>query len=358
MIAHDPQRIPKELFTRRGIGLPIEVMGFAYASDEADAIAREIGRRAATGLPWHDFAVIYRQNRLSRSVEEAMIRARIPYEIVGDVGFYQRASVKDVLALLSLAAHPNDRQSDEAFRRVANKPARGLGTKALGAIELVAESQGTSLMEAVAHTRLPAKCAAALETFVRTIRAIGEQTGLTIGARLTELVEQTGYLAALRADDSEEAKTHIENLSELIEFADGFRRIEHLMEHAALASAAPGEKGVDRVQLLTMHKAKGLEFRHVFLPAWEANVFPGGMTRDPDEERRLAYVALTRAIEQVTITWCDFRQGGSTMPSGFIDEIPLEHRIGRWNWQTDPAHGQDGAWHRAREEMQALGFDL
>ncbi|WP_338421825.1 3'-5' exonuclease, partial [Acetobacter fallax] len=129
VISFDPSRIEKTLFTRRGEGLPIEVLGFSYASEEAEAIAREIGRRAAAGAAWHDMAIIYRQNRLSRALEEALLHARVPYEIVGDVGFYQRTAVKDALALLTLSSWPDERQSDEAFRRVANKPARGLGAK-------------------------------------------------------------------------------------------------------------------------------------------------------------------------------------------------------------------------------------
>ncbi|GEN61554.1 ATP-dependent helicase [Acetobacter nitrogenifigens] len=357
IIAHDPSRIPKTLYTRKGAGKPIEVLNFAYASEEADAIAAEIGRRAAAGSLWHDIAVIYRQNRLSRAIEEALIQARVPYEIVGDVGFYQRVAVKDALALVSLSARPDDRQSDEAFRRVANRPARGLGAKGLGAVEMVARERDLSLFAAVRETHLSQKAAAALTEFERVVRDIGAREGITVGERMRLLLEETGYYAMLRADDSEDAKVQLENLAELAEVADRYRKVEHLMEHAALASGAPGEKGRDRVQLLTMHRAKGLEFRHVFLPAWEENLFPGSNTRNFDEERRLAYVALTRAMEQATVSSCDYRQGTSSVPSRFLDDIPEDNRVKRWNWQTGGGGGVDSkAWAQTRREMDALGL--
>ncbi|WP_338422111.1 ATP-dependent helicase [Acetobacter sicerae] len=356
VISFDPSRIEKTLFTRRGEGLPIEVLGFSYASEEAEAIAREIGRRAAAGAAWHDMAIIYRQNRLSRALEEALLHARVPYEIVGDVGFYQRTAVKDALALLTLSSCPDERQSDEAFRRVANKPARGLGAKGLGMIEAEAAGFGLSLCAAATRTRLPPRCGLALDGFIQILRRAGARDDETLGQRLTWLLEETGYLDMLRADDSDEAATQRENLAELTELADSFRRVEHLMEHAALASGAPGEKGKDRVQLITMHRAKGLEFRHVFLPAWEEAIFPGGMARNLDEERRLAYVALTRAMTQATISFCDYRQGGSSAPSRFIDEIPLENRIRGWNHGRDEPRQSGGRWAQADRELDALGL--
>ncbi|ALR88204.1 hypothetical protein DB34_13660 [Acetobacter pasteurianus] len=334
------------------------MLQFSYMSEEADAIAAEIGRRAASGCAWHDIAVIYRQNRLSRAIEEALIQARVPYEIVGDVGFYQRVAVKDALALLSLAARPDDRQSDEAFRRVANKPTRGLGAKGLGAIELRARDQDISLLAAVSETRLSQKAAVALREFERVVREIGAQEDLTVGDRMRLLLEDTGYYDMLRADDSDEAATQMENLAELADVADRYRKIDHLMEHASLASGAPGEKGKERVQLLTMHRAKGLEFRHVFLPAWEDNLFPGTNARNLDEERRLAYVALTRAMEQATVTSCDYRQGTSSTPSRFLNDIPPGNRISHWNWQVGQGAipSTRSAWEQTRRELDALGL--
>ncbi|BAK85986.1 ATP-dependent helicase [Komagataeibacter medellinensis] len=356
VISFDPSRIEKTLFTRRGEGLPIEVLGFSYATEEAAAIVREIGRRAATGVAWHDMAIIYRQNRLFRTLEEALLHARVPYEIIGDVGFYWRTAVKDALALLTLCAWPDERRSDEAFRRMANRPPRGLGARGLGKIEIEASAGGLSLCAAATRTRLSPRCVVALQGFVQILRQIGCRKGESLGERLTGLLEATGYLDMLRADDSDEAATQRENLAELIELAQGFRRVEHLLEHAALAGGAPGEKGRDRVQLMTMHRSKGLEFRHVFLPAWEEAIFPGAMSRNPGEERRLAYVALTRAMEQATITFCDYRQGGSSRPSRFIDEIPLENRVSSWNHGRNEPRQSDGRWRQVDQELNALGL--
>ncbi|ARW18487.1 ATP-dependent helicase [Komagataeibacter europaeus] len=356
VISFDPSRIEKTLFTRRGEGLPIEVLGFSYATEEAAAIVREIGRRAATGVAWHDMAIIYRQNRLSRTLEEALLHARVPYEIIGDVGFYRRTAVKDALALLTLCAWPDERRSDEAFRRMANRPPRGLGARGLEKIEIEASAGGQSLCAAATRTRLSPRCAVALQGFVQILRQIGCRERESLGERLTGLLEATGYLDMLRADDSDEAATQRENLAELIELAQGFRRVEHLLEHAALAGGAPGEQGRDRVQLMTMHRSKGLEFRHVFLPAWEEAIFPGAMSRNPEEERRLAYVGLTRAMEQATITFCDYRQGGSSRPSRFIDEIPRENRVSSWNHGRNEPRQSDGRWRQVDQELNALGL--
>lgn len=356
VISFDPSRIEKTLFTRRGEGLPIEVLGFSYATEEAAAIVREIGRRATTGVAWHDMAIIYRQNRLSRTLEEALLHARVPYEIIGDVGFYRRTAVKDALALLTLCAWPDERRSDEAFRRMAHRPPRGLGARGLGKIEIEASAGGLSLCAAATRTRLSPRCAVALQGFVQILRQIGCREGESLGERLTGLLEATGYLDMLRADDSDEAATQRENLAELIELAQGFRSVEHLLEYAALAGGAPGEKGRDRVQLMTMHRSKGLEFRHVFLPAWEEAIFPGAVSRNSEEERRLAYVALTRAMEQATITFCYYCQGGSSCPSRFIDEIPLENRIGGWNHGRNEPRQSDGHWRQVDPELNALGL--
>jgi len=361
VISHDSARIPKTLYTRRGEGQKIEVVTFDYPSDEADAIAAELGRRAAAGTAWHDMAIIYRQNRLSRTIEEALLKARIPYEIIGDVGFWHRAVVKDALALLTLAALPDSRQSDEAFRRVANTPRRGLGGKAMGDLEVVAQERQMSLCASIGHTGLAPRVRSALTAFRETLVTVGQMPDLRLCDRLELLLTRTGYRQMLRDEGTEEAATALENLAELSGLAEGFRRLQDLLEHAALATAGPDERGTDRVQMMTMHRAKGLEFPHVFLPAWEEAVFPGVGERNYAEERRLAYVALTRAMQQVTITWTGYRQGQPAEPSGFIGEIPHEHRIAGWHRDAGRA-GQGGSGRfaktQARIEAQiaAMGF--
>ncbi len=358
IISHDENRIKKTLFTRRGDGLPIELIGYGYGKDEATGIAAEIGRRAAEGTPYEQISILYRANYLSRALEESLLSAHIPYAIVGDAGFYQRAGVKDALALLRLSAFPDSRQSDEAFRRVANKPPRGLGAKALGSIEVEAGWRDISLFAAIETTTLPKAVSVKLMAFAAVVRQVGQTEDLTLSDRLRTLLDRTGYLAMLREGRDDDAETQLENVAELINLANGFGTVTGLLEHAALASAAPGEQTSGRVQLMTLHRAKGLEFPHVFLPAWETGLFPGG--GDLDEERRLAYVALTRGMQRVSITWCMFRQGRPTAPSLFIDHIPPEHRVEGWLRYADARASNRRSFPQAAREMAALtgGFPL
>lgn len=359
VIAHDVSRLPKTLFTRLGDGEPVEILSFGDPDEEAIAIAQEIGRRVAEGANWEDIAILYRANRLSRVIEEALLKARIPYCLVGDTGFYERAAVKDALALLRLSESPASRQSDEAFRRVCNKPTRGVGAKTLGEIELEAGWRDISLMEAVAHTDLPRPAAAGLRAFGEAIHRAGPDTGLSVAERLALLLDVTGYLPTLRAGADDDAETAIENLAELQLLAEGFRSVEQLLEHTALASGPPREDLTGRVQLMTLHRAKGLEFPHVFLPAWDSGVFPSGSAEDIDEERRLAYVALTRGMRRVAVSSVRFRDGRPSAPSVFVDQIPEEHRCRGWLrfLRPDAAHRRAPARDAlARDQLQALGM--
>ena len=293
VISHDPSRLKKTLFTALGDGERIEVVRFGYASEEAAGIVSEIGRRAAEGVPYEQMAILYRANFLSREIEEKLLLAKVPYTIIGDTGFYQRTSVKDALALLRLSASPDDRQSDEAFRRVANKPARGIGAKALGLLEVEAGWRDISLLAAVETTALPRAAGDRLRAFVATIRTIGTDGEPSLSRRLQSLLTATGYLTMLRQNGVDDAEEQLANVMELVGLAEGFRSVTELLEHAALASIVQRDQAGGRVQLMTLHRAKGLEFPHVFLPAWEAGIFPGNNSLNLDEERRLAYVALT-----------------------------------------------------------------
>jgi len=352
VIAHDENGLKKTLFTRRGDGLPIEIVGYGHGKDEAAGIAAEIGRRAAEGTPYEHISILYRANFLSRALEESLLSAHIPYAIVGNAGFYQRVTVKDALALLRLSAFPESRQSDEAFRRVANKPARGLGAKALGSIEVEAGWRDVSLFAAIEVAPLPKAVSTRLMAFATIVREIGQDEDLSLSGRLRALLDRTGYLAMLRERQEDDAETQIENIAELLNLATGFGTVTALLQHAALASAAPGEQTSGRVQLMTLHRAKGLEFPHVFLPAWECGVFPGG--GDLDEERRLAYVALTRGMQRVSITWCTFRQGRPVAPSLFIGHIPTEHRVEGWLRYADTRSSSRRSFLQTAREMAAL----
>ena len=229
-------------------------------------------------------AVLYRNNFLSRGFEEALMRARIPYRLVGDVRFYARAEIKDALALLRLAAMPDHRQSDEAFRRVVNEPRRGFGSKAIEVLERDAAFFGVSLLKAVETAALPPKTKKAGLQFVHAIRVVAEEGSLTLADQLSLLLDRTGYRAMLRMSRAENMEQKLENLAELVNIAGGFHTARELLDHAALATDRAGQGDGDTVSLMTLHKAKGLEFPHVFLPAFEAGIIPSTYG-DLDEEQ-------------------------------------------------------------------------
>jgi len=328
VIARDRGRLGKTLFTRRPAGDRVEIVRFRDPDDESSGLVEEIVRRRAHGLAWHDMAILYRGNALSRHFEEALVGARIPYTIIGDVGFYQRAEIKDALALLRLVATPDDRQSDEALRRVINTPPRGFGPKALAILEAEAVWRKAPLLQAIETAPLPPKARSGGLAFADAIRKVSRQPSATVADQLSLVLEATGYRAMLRDSRAESSEGRLENIQELIGLAGNFHAARDLLDHAALTTTGPDEETSGTVKMMTMHKGKGLEFSHVFLPAWENGVFPPNYG-DITEERRLAHVALTRGMRRVTISYCAMRHGYAT-PSAFIEDIPEDARVIGW----------------------------
>ena len=328
VIAQDRGRLGKTLYTRKPSGDPIEVVGFRNDEAEAIGIVAEIQRRHAEGASWQDMAILYRSNALSRGFEESLMRGRIPYVLVGDVGFYQRAEVKDSLALLRLSATPDSPQGDEAFRRIINVPPRGFGPKAMDAVEQEAAWRQVSLLQALETAGLPPMARGTGLAFADAVRGVGRDRAATVADQISLLLDATGYRAMLRESKAETTEDRLENIQELIGLAGGFHTARELLDHAALSTSGPQDESADRVRLMTMHKGKGLEFPHVFLPAWEAGTFPPDYG-DIAEERRLAHVAITRGMRRVTITHCEFRRGYAS-PSSFIDDLPAENRVLGW----------------------------
>ena len=328
VIAQDRGRLGKTLYTRKPPGDPIEVVGFRNAEAEALGIVAEIQRRHAEGANWQDMAILYRSNALSRGFEESLMRGRIPYVLVGDVGFYQRAEIKDTLALLRLSATSDTTQGDEALRRVINVPPRGFGPKAIDALEQEAAWRQVSLLQALETADLPPKARSAGLAFADAVRGVGRDRAATVADQISLLLDATGYRAMLRESKAETTEDKLENIQELIGLAGGFNTARELLDHAALSTSGPQDESADRVRLMTMHKGKGLEFPHVFLPAWETGTFPPDYG-DISEERRLGYVAITRGMRRVTITHCEFRRG-YTSPSSFIEDLPTANRVKGW----------------------------
>ena len=352
VIAQDTSRLGKTLFTRKGQGAPVELKCFRDGEAEAAGLADDLIAAHKAGAAWGDMAILYRNNFLSRAIEESLLRAKIPYRLVGDVGFYARAEIKDALALLRLVVSPDDRQSDEAFRRVVNEPKRGFGAKAMEALEAEAKFFNVSLLEAIETAALPPKTKEAGLAFARAIRAVAAEGPLTLADQIALLLEQTGYRAMLRESRAENAEQRLENVAELVSIAQGFHNARELLDHAALATNRPGEDDGDTVSLLTMHKAKGLEFPQVFLPAFEDGIVPSSYG-DLDEERRLAYVALTRGMRRVRISWTLFRRGRAS-PSPFVDAIPKDAAVDVTPHRSDPTRLSP----RAREDLRHIGLQL
>ncbi|GAA3658987.1 ATP-dependent helicase [Acetobacter lovaniensis] len=331
VVARDSNRLDKTLFTEQGEGAPIEIVAFSGGQQEAQGLAREIGRRQLLGVALEDMAILYRYNFLSRMLEEELLRAHIPYELVNDTAFWQRAVVKDVLALLRLADNPDVLQGDEAFRRVINQPARGVGARTLARIEQLARDEAVSLFVAAEkiYATSQSKTAERVRAFLRMIREEAHSTETALGTRMRILAERSGYLDMLRAA-GEDGGAGLENLDELFSLAMEFTGVEDLFDHAALGAAAATEAGQGRVRLMTIHGSKGLEFEHVFLMGWEDTLFPGLSPTNLDEERRLAYVALTRGRARVSISWCAWRNGRSADMSPFVGDIPPQARYSGW----------------------------
>ena len=207
----------------------------------------------------------------------------------------------------------------------------------MAALEAEAEFRRTSLLRAIETATLPPKARGAALAFADAIRSVSLDIALSVADALSLVLDRTGYRAMLRDSRAETTEGKLDNLQELLSLAGTFHSISELLDHAALASAAPGEEGGGRVQLMTLHKGKGLEFRHVFLPGWDQNNFPSTFG-DPEEERRLAYVALTRGMERVSISHVEYRRG-YTRPSPFLLDIPADSHVKGWlrSQRTDGA---------------------
>ncbi len=344
VIANNVRRKAKTLWTANGEGEPITFRQFDTAYDEADYVAEDIlmGKRNGT-YGYGDCAVLYRTNAQSRLFEERFIVSNIPYKIVGGVNFYARKEIKDLLAYLKTIDNARD---DLAVRRIINVPKRGIGATTLNRVSDYAEAYDIGFYDALKQgDEIPAlgKSAAKLKPFVNLIQTMRSKLPyLGVTELLKEIIEDTGYVRELEADGSEEALARIENIDELISKVTAYEEGEEnptlsgfLEEVALVADIDDLAEGSDYVVLMTLHSAKGLEFPKVYLAGMEDGLFPGYMTITSDnapeeleEERRLAYVGITRAMKELTLTAARQRMiRGETQyntVSRFVKEIPEE----------------------------------
>ncbi len=333
VITNNPGRKDKQLWSDLGTGERITRYHAEDEGDEATWVARTMqSLQSDATFMWKEMATFYRTNAQSRVVEEALMRFGIPYKVVGGTRFYDRREIKDAMAYLRAVANPADEVS---VKRVLGVPKRGVGESSVAKLDALAASMGTTFVEAMRHTHdagLTGSAARGVDSFVRLLDDLSVRVDDGPGDLLQAALNDSGYLAELEAEGSVESAGRIENLGELVGSAREFTRLDEFLEQVALVADTDDLDDDNRVVLMTLHSAKGLEFPAVFLIGMEEGVFPHSRAlTEPvelEEERRLAYVGITRAQQRLFLAHAWSRQlFGSTNynpPSRFIDEIPAE----------------------------------
>lgn len=381
VIRHNHGRKDKTLWTDNGEGDKINVRQFDTAFDEAEYIVGDIRERVESGkAAYNDHAILYRTNAQSRMFEEKFVTANIPYKIVGGINFYARREIKDLLAYLKTIDNGRD---DLAVRRIINVPKRGIGLTSINRVQEYASGREIGFYEALrAVDLIPniGRGASKLESFVALIEHFKtDAKELTISELMQEILEETGYIESLKEEGSEEAESRIENIDELIskitayeetcEDRDEPATLNGFLEEVALVADIDSlDESNDYVVLMTLHSAKGLEFPHVYLAGMEDGIFPSYMTitaDDPEEveeERRLCYVGITRAEEELTLTCARRRMiRGETQynkMSRFLKEIPMELlSTGAVFQKPEPEEERKpSAYRQARQAFRAKAF--
>lgn len=397
VIANNGGRLGKELWTEKDAGEKVKVVGVWDGPEEARRVGEEIeGTQRRDGKSLDEFAILVRAQHQTREFEDRFIATGLPYRIVGGFRFYERAEIRDALAYLRLVHQGAD---DLAFERIVNVPKRGLGDKAIAKIHQLARAEGIPLLLAAARIldtdELTPQARRALGNFVGDVArwkdmysSSSPEEGAVIDAADTRIgglphtelaqiiLDESGYTAMWQADRTAEAAGRLENLSELVRAMEEYETLGAFLEHVSLVMDNDASADEPKVTIMTIHAAKGLEFDTVFLAGWEEGIFPSQRALDEgglaslEEERRLAYVAITRARRLATILHAANRriygQWTSSIPSRFVGELPKDHvdeestmsggaSLWRANWSehSDPfAHvgrgtGRGPGWQRA-----------
>jgi len=343
LIAANRDRLGKELWTEAKGGEKVRLIGHWDGEEEARWIGEEIealsrGARGLDPVPLNGQAILVRASHQMRSFEDRFLTIGLPYRVIGGPRFYERQEIRDAMAYFRLAVSPDD---DLAFERVVNLPKRGLGDKAQAVIQTHARAAEAGLVmgakAALQAGAIAGKAAGGLRAF---LEGIGRWHGAVLDnadhVRLAEtILEESGYTEMWLNDKTPEAPGRLENLKELVKALEQFENLQGFLEHVALIMDNDKDQSEDKVSIMTLHAAKGLEFPVVFLPGWEEGLFPSQRALDEsgaralEEERRLAYVGITRAEELCTISFAGNRrvygQWQSQLPSRFIDELPIRH---------------------------------
>ena len=382
VIRNNRGRKDKTLWTANGEGVPVVFRQYEQAYDEADGIVRDI---MADGRDYQNYAVLYRTNAQSRLIEEKCIAHNIPYRLVGGVNFYQRKEIKDILAYLKTIANGQD---DLAVQRIINVPKRGIGATSIGKVIAWASAEGMSFYAGCARAAaVPGlgKTAGKIKAFVDQIESFRERMAdeeYSIRELIEDILEETGYRQELEAEGEIESQTRLENIDELINKAVSYSEDsehpdlnEFLEEVALVADVDRMDDSENRVTLMTLHSAKGLEFPVVYLSGLEDGLFPSSMSimtddrTEIEEERRLCYVGITRAMERLVITAARLRMvNGETRyskVSRFVEEIPeelldmkkLEPRLGR-SVSADEYEDEDLPWNQSQKKLGVSKFGM
>jgi DNA helicase-2/ATP-dependent DNA helicase PcrA len=337
LIAKNEGRFGKTLFTDGELGLKVAVANFWDDEAEARAIGDDIEQLHRAKHKLNEIAVLVRASFQMRVIEDRFITLGLPYRVIGGPKFYERQEIKDAVAYLEIVANPSN---DLKFERIINVPKRGLGDTTVKRIHELARARGISMYQAareiVETDELANKARKSLFDVVRSFERWRGQLDSMRHTELAELIlDESGYTAMWQADKSPQAQSRLENLKELVRFMHDFDTLQGFLEHVSLVMDADQGSDGDRVSLMTLHAAKGLEFSSVFLPGWEEGLFPHQRALDEsgkaglEEERRLAYVGITRAKTFAKITFAQNRRNRglyqSAIPSRFVDDLPEKH---------------------------------
>ncbi len=371
VIANNFGRKPKELWTDNGIGEPIVRYHADDETDEAQWIAHQMAHLHDGGqYRWGDVAVFYRTNAQSRVIEEHLMRVGIPYKVIGGTRFYDRREVKDALAYLKAVVNPIDEVS---LKRVLNVPKRGVGDSTVGRLDTFANAHGYAFIDALRRSDdagVSGRAVKGIQSFLGLLDELEDLVPDGPGALLEAALQRSGYIAELEAEHSIEAEGRIENLAELVGAARDFESVDAFLEQVSLVADTDELDDDDSsVVLMTLHSAKGLEFPVVFMIGLEDGVFPHlrsiGEPDQLEEERRLCYVGITRAMERLYLThaWSRTLFGGTQYnpPSRFLAEIP-EHLVEEVKANKRGSRRRAGSWgdsyggaaHRERQVESAL----